>query len=365
MPDTRDPEVVIVAAEQAAAAGDYASAERFLREAALLQEATLGALHPDLANTLNNLGVVCEITDNPIDAEHYFRRACAIASAVLPHDHPFVATSRKNLEDFCSARGRKVALPGVSFTPDRGAGTTASDLLPSRASSHEESPPIASASSTRPLTIAALVSAGLLLMVAAAASWFRSNDTTQPSPPRSTAAASSRRATAAGSNLAPAERDVADEKRKESRAGGGRSTRGVTDTPASSNAQAVATSSGAVVEAARPARHMPVVAAAQLCNRLSTGRSSGDWQCSSAGESIASGSVFFYTRLKSPSAVTVQHRWYRGDRLHRVVELAIRANNVNGYRTYSRSTVDGPGDWRVELRTKDGVLLHEERFVVR
>ena len=95
------------AAEQAAAAGDYASAERLLREAADLQEASLGPLHPDLANTLNNLGVVCEITDKPDDAERCFRRAYEIAIAVLEPDHPFVATSRKNLEDFCAARGNR------------------------------------------------------------------------------------------------------------------------------------------------------------------------------------------------------------------------------------------------------------------
>jgi hypothetical protein len=49
------------------------------------------------------------------------------------------------------------------------------------------------------------------------------------------------------------------------------------------------------------------------------------------------------------------------------VELPIHANITAGYRTYSRNTVDnqGAGDWRVELRTKDGALLHEERFVVR
>ena len=75
MPETREPRSVIDAAEQAAAAGDYASAEQLLREAALLQEASLGPLHPDLANTLNNLGVVCEITEKPVDAEHFFRRA--------------------------------------------------------------------------------------------------------------------------------------------------------------------------------------------------------------------------------------------------------------------------------------------------
>jgi len=79
------------------------------------------------------------------------------------------------------------------------------------------------------------------------------------------------------------------------------------------------------------------------------------------------GSLVFYTRLKSTGDTTVQHRWYRGDDLRKVVELRIRANPTDGYRTYSRNTVDNRsgGDWRVELRTKDGILLYEERFVVR
>ena len=111
MPERRDLRSVLDAAEQAAAAGDYASAEQLLREAASLQEASLGPLHPDLANTLNNLGVVCEMTEKPVDAEQCFRRACAIATEVLRPDHPFVATSRKNLEDFCEARGKTVDPP--------------------------------------------------------------------------------------------------------------------------------------------------------------------------------------------------------------------------------------------------------------
>ena len=95
MPEAREARSIIENAEQAAAAGNYASAEELLREAAALQEQALGPEHPDLANTLNNLGVVCEITDNPLDAEHYFRRAYTIATATLAPDHPFVATSRK------------------------------------------------------------------------------------------------------------------------------------------------------------------------------------------------------------------------------------------------------------------------------
>jgi len=105
MPDMPALQSVVDAAAEAAAAGDYVSAERLLREAAHLQETTLGLLHPDLANTLNNLGVVCEIVGKPTDAERCFRRAWAIASAVLAPDHPFVATSRQNLEQFCVARG--------------------------------------------------------------------------------------------------------------------------------------------------------------------------------------------------------------------------------------------------------------------
>src|ERR1700752_1012596 len=106
MPDTREPRSLIEAAEQAANGGDYSSAERLLREAADSQEATLGHVHPDLANTLNNLGVVCELADHPEEAERCFRRAYQIAVNVFEPDHPFVRTSRKNLEDFCAANGK-------------------------------------------------------------------------------------------------------------------------------------------------------------------------------------------------------------------------------------------------------------------
>src|SRR5258706_6778809 len=104
MPESHDVPPVIDAAEKAAAAGDYESAERLLRDAARIQEADLGPLHPDLANTLNNLGIVCEITNKPADAELCFRKANAIATAVLEPEHPFAITSRKNLADFCAAR---------------------------------------------------------------------------------------------------------------------------------------------------------------------------------------------------------------------------------------------------------------------
>jgi hypothetical protein len=77
--------------------------------------------------------------------------------------------------------------------------------------------------------------------------------------------------------------------------------------------------------------------------------------------------MFFYTQVRSAAATTIEHRWYQGDRLHRAVQLRVEANPGAGYRTYSRTTISGEraGDWRVELRSADGTVLHEERFIVR
>jgi len=61
----------------------------------------------------------------------------------------------------------------------------------------------------------------------------------------------------------------------------------------------------------------------------------------------------------------VVHRWYRGDTLRQSVNLTIRATATEGYRTYSRQTVDAGADWHVEVRSAEGTLLHERRFVVR
>ena len=119
MSEAREPRTLIQAAEAAAKAGNHASAENLLREAARLQEASLGPRHPDLANTLNNIGIVCEITGKPDDAEQYFRRAVSIARTSLHPDHPFVATSQKNLRDFCEARGKKVELPAPAESSRR------------------------------------------------------------------------------------------------------------------------------------------------------------------------------------------------------------------------------------------------------
>jgi hypothetical protein len=100
---------------------------------------------------------------------------------------------------------------------------------------------------------------------------------------------------------------------------------------------------------------------AQLCTALTA------WRCDAADNLVPTGRMFFYTQIQSATATTIEHRWYQGDRLHQTVQLDIQANPGAGYRTFSRNTIsrERAGDWRVELRSADGIVLHEQRFTVR
>jgi hypothetical protein len=325
MPEPREARSIIENAEPAAA-GNYAFAEELLREAAALQEQTLGPNHPELANTLNNLGVVCEMADNPIDAEHYFRRAYTVATSTLAPDHPFVATSSKNLHDFCAARGRPAELP--PSPPEIAAWLEAP--VPRAALPREPSPSapardvIPRKRSVRPLALGALSGVALLIVVLIVArSWGTGAEET-PSPPEPIAR---RQPTA---KATPPIRS---------------------DTDAVAARPTVPTGSAAT----------PQVVTAQLCTALKV------WRCDAAASQIPPGPMFYYTQVKSATATRIEHRWYQGDRLSHTVQLRVQANPGAGYRTYSRTTISREriGDWRVELRTADGVVLHEERFTVR
>jgi tetratricopeptide repeat protein/DUF2914 family protein len=334
MPEPREPRSIIEAAEQSAAAGNYASAETLLREAAALQEATLGPLHPDLANTLNNLGVVCEINDNPVDAERCLRRAYDIATTALNPDHPFVATSRKNLQDFCEARGKQVELippPAVESTREQ----------PSHAEPQGVQPRMRSRF-IRPLAIGGLGPAVMLIVILTAVRpWLNSNGQAQsPSAivtdsPQEMPAEPQPTLSAAPTTLP---RETA---RKSERGPETVSARGITDAPT--------TPAGLTVVKAR------------LCADLE------DFACDPPDRPVPAGPLFFYTQVKSTSATTIQHRWYRDNRLYQSVELRVQASPRVGDRAFSRTmmTSDSGGEWRVELRTGNGVLLHEERFSVR
>jgi hypothetical protein len=345
MPEPREARSIIEKAAQAAAAGDYASAEDCLREAAALQEQTLGPHHPDLANTLNNLGVVCEMNDDPIDAEHYFRRAYAIAIATLAPDHPFVATSSKNLHDFCAARGRPAELP--PSPPEVAAWLEAP--APRSAQPHESSPsakkhvtPIPQKRSLHRLALGAVGGVALLIVMLTMALPWGSPVGGSRSP--ATATAPARETPTPRPTPPPAEPIVRPQQTAKP------------TQPARSERNAVSTRPATPATAA-----MPTVVTAQLCTSLRA------WRCEAADSQGPPGPMFFYTQLKSATATTIEHRWYQGDRLRQAVRLRIGANPGAGYRTYSRNTISSEraGDWRVELRSANGTMLHEERFTVR
>jgi hypothetical protein len=99
---------------------------------------------------------------------------------------------------------------------------------------------------------------------------------------------------------------------------------------------------------------------AQLCTSLSS-----SYRCDAAGSTVRPGRLVFYTRLVADQNTSVVHRWYRGDELRQSMRLNVPARR-QGFRTFSRATVTASeGEWRVELRTRDGQLLHTERFTVR
>ena len=358
MSGLQDARQMLELAEQAAMKGDFSSANELLNDAARIQEAELGPLHPDLANTLNSLAIVAERTGRFGDAEACYRRSAAIASAALPADHPIVAESRKNLEDFCRERGVPI-LPAAVMTPSGrdsavGLGSVTPEVAPVKSSPAPRTPPpTASQPASAPrrpsyrLAWIPIVAIGL-----GAVAMFVRQPSPLPSdspPPMASPTAESAPpppAVPAPSVTGPIEQvpPPDDTPGGADRAG---TTNVVTETPPSS-----VPSPGAIS-----------LTTAQLCQTLST--SGGNWQCDPPGDPVAPGSIVLYTRVRSSRDAVVVHRWFRDDILRQTVTLAIRANVSEGYRTYSRQTVDGVGNWRVEVRSADDDLLHEQRFAVR
>ena len=314
---------MLAEAERAASAGDLVSAEELLRDAAQLQQTELGPFHPDLANTLNNLAIIAERAGRLHDAETSYRRAVEIASASLPPDDAMVAASRQNLEDFCHAHGLPIEEPAV-IEP---AGSEA-PALPTTPTAARSSPAVSVSrkASRAPATIAigivALVIAAFLM---ARPRSPRHESTTVPAA-EPTPAPAAEPARPAQHALAPI---------------------GRTPSPPPTVDRA-------------PAPVAIALATVQLCRSFSR----SDWQCVPAGDSVARGTIVLYTRVRSPRDGIIVYRWYRGDALRKSARLRIGGNAREGYRTYSQQTVD-PGDWRVEVRSAGGDLLHEQRFAVR
>jgi hypothetical protein len=341
MTDVTDPAPLVEAAHQAAAAGDYAEAERLLREAAAIQEVRLGPLHPDLASTLNNLALVCERVNKPDEAERGYRRAHAIAVASLSPGHPFISTSFENLVDFCAAHGIPIWKPPPA-QPD--------DEPSSPEPEAEPLPPDDAPRTTWSSRTIAMTTLGVAVVVAAgfAVRGWGTTDTSDPVPQaRNTSPASDSPATST-KTPAPIEKSqpaVTPERRVET-------TPAPVERP---RAPQTSVTSATVT-----------VMTAQLCSALEQ-RGSPDWQCTPVSGDPQPGTYIFYTRLLANVDTTVEHRWYRGEREHQVRRLRVAASPGRGYRTFSSNTIspERAGDWRVELRGADGTVLREERLVIR
>ena len=330
---------ILDAAEQAAAAGDLDAAGELLRQAVPLQEAELGRQHPDLANTLNNLGVVSEKTGRLDEAAACYRRAFEIAVASFEPGHPFVITSRKNLEEFREAHAAAVEPPPAA--------AVAATVAPAA------SPP---ATQRRfPVALLGVLIIGVLAVLVLGVIVLRRSNATPAStlPPPSAASTPSASATTKDAAAASTAPPPTDSSSAPSEVAPRSTTRG--DTAGAAKRPARGGSASAAAQ--------PTVAEAQVCRRFSPG--SPEWRCERAGASVAPGSLVYYTRIKAASATTVEHRWYHRDGLQQRVVLDVAANSTAGYRTYSRLAVTAHGPWRVELRTASGALLHEERFSVR
>jgi hypothetical protein len=386
--EAREHGPVIKAAEKAAESGNYASAERLLRDAARLQEASLGPRHPDLANTLNNLGIVCEITGKPDDAEQYFRRAVSIARTSLATDHPFVATSQKNLRDFCEARGKVVESPAPEVQPPEPVVDLPEpvvDLPEPVVDLPEPVVDLPEPVAELPEPVVELPASAVEVPASAATATLDAEPEPEPEPEPTPATDPARQSAidtdpedpeatskkffyrvalgalgpiamlmvilAAGlprlgaPELAAPSRDVA------------------VDAPlTAAPTQPIAPPQPAAPSkpVAGPPLSEPLVIRAGLCGELDA------WSCDPADRPVPPGPLFFYTQIKSPSATTIQHRWYQGNHLRQSVDLRVEANQSAGYRTYSRylMQIDSGGNWRVEVRSQDGVLLQEERFEV-
>jgi len=366
---------ILEAAERAVSLDDFVSAERHLRQAAALQEQQIGARHPDLANTLNNLGIVYEHLGKPAEAEECYRRAYGIASTALPPDHPLVETSGQNLRDFCEAIGKPVELsapPGLEpFAPEQGAPTPGARdpespslaSLPLRLATETrpaEPPPRKpteatrtaspvsqlSPPSSRPTTAIAM---GAVILLAFGTWWFGFRQPSRPVAP-----STPRVETPAPREQAPPPANAAAEPAP---------IPAPPETPAPTEKPAIAAPPVKRVAPETTARGDVSVAEAKLCRSLTM----SNWTCTPATSPSAPGVFFFYSRVKSARDTTVQHRWLMDGRLVRSIDLRIKANPGAGYRTYSRNTVSGGrrSDWTIELRDAGGALLHEERFTVQ
>jgi len=86
--------------------GRYAEAAKVSEEALKVAEDTFGPGHPDVAASLNNLGLLYQAQGQYAAAEPLYKRALAIKEKALGPDHLAVATTLNNLAELYRAQGK-------------------------------------------------------------------------------------------------------------------------------------------------------------------------------------------------------------------------------------------------------------------
>ena len=86
--------------------GRMSEAEPHFRRSLEIRAALLGPDHPDLAESLNALGVLWIQTERPDRALPYLQRAERIYARTLPADSPFLAMARNNVGEALRKMGR-------------------------------------------------------------------------------------------------------------------------------------------------------------------------------------------------------------------------------------------------------------------
>jgi len=398
MPDTPDVDALISSAALAASQQDSAAAAALLREALDRQVTLLGPDHRDLAPTLNNLALMLERQGDADEAERCYRRAWDIARRSAAPDDPLVQVSRANLADFLRASGRPEVV-------DADPGPETADPEPE--SSGELATPPARLELSPPATIPEAPS------------------TTMPAAPFAMMPASPRESMPAVAPLPPPPRPAAPQVTKpaalrpaEKPAGGVPSTwlaagvalamvavlwfvlvpagqppaapgAAASEPPASTpsagrpEVQPAAPAPAVTPETVRQEAPSPAAPAAgnattspragaasavtadtSLCETLN--RSGGSWRCVPLRPSSRPDAVYFYTRVKSPRDIVVQHRWSHDGTVVRTVSLRVGANMEAGFRTFSRQTLGprGAGQWEVALLAPGGAVIEAQRFAV-
>ena len=345
-------EPILDSAQRAASSGDYALAETLLREVARLQAESLGPQHPDLASTFNNLGVVCERANNLQDAGKFYRQAFSIASGSLDADDPLVITSRNNVNEFYRVLGLVDTAASSHADLPAPVGELEDVLRRTDERAHDANIfTTLPASTSMRLAIVPGVAIAVALLSALAIWWTR-----VPVEPGTV----DQRVSELGDPLVPMSRSQESTPSQQSISGTMArrpAVEKVSPPRAPSVERAVSTTT-----APAPTPGDAKVIELSLCESLST--ASGRWECIPTSDPSAGVSLYFYTRIVSPTNSRVYHRWYQNGILRRDVSLAIQANPSAGYRTYSRHRVD-PGEWRVAVVDADDAVLGEERVTVR